>query len=85
MLRIRLVVLSEATIIEIESDPIFHAEQHKFRRLQSAVDNTATQEEREAAQKEFDDYVERHSKKYDTPGEEEHEGRSISTSWSIRL
>ena len=57
----------------------------KFRRLQSAADNAATQEEREAAQKEFDDYVERHSKKYDTLGEEEHEGRSISRSWSIRL
>ena len=57
----------------------------KFRRLQSAADNAATQEEREAAQKEFDDYVERHSKKYDTPGEDEHEGRSISRSWSIRL
>ena len=57
----------------------------KFRRLQSAADNAATQEEREAAQKEFDDYVERHSNKHDTPGEEEHEGRSISRSWSIRL
>ena len=54
----------------------------KFRRLQSAADDAATQEEREAAQKEFDDYVERHS---DSPGEEEHEGRSISRSWSIRL
>ena len=57
----------------------------KFRRLQSAADNAATQEEREAAQKEFDDYVERHSKKYDSPSEEEHEGRSISRSWGIRL
>ena len=28
VLRIRLVVLSEAAIIEIESDPIFHADQH---------------------------------------------------------
>ena len=54
----------------------------KFRRLQSAVDDAATQEERDAAQKEFDDYVGRHS---DSPGEEEHEGRSISRSWSIRL
>ena len=54
----------------------------KFRRLQSAVDDAPTQEKREAAQKEFDDYVERHS---DSPGEEEHEGRSISRSWSIRL
>ncbi len=54
----------------------------KFRRLQSAVDDAATQEERDAAQKEFDDYVERHS---DSPGEGEHEGRSISRSWSIRL
>ena len=53
----------------------------KFRRLQSAVDDAATQEEREAALKEFDDYVERHS---DSPSEEEHEGRSISRSWSIR-
>ena len=57
----------------------------KFRRLQSAADNAATQEEREAAQKEFEDYVERHSKKYDSPSEEEHEGRSISRSWGIRL
>ena len=57
----------------------------KFRRLQSAADDAATQEEREAAQKEFDDYVERHSEKHDTPGEEEHEGRSISRSWRIRL
>ena len=57
----------------------------KFRRLQSAADNAATQEEREAAQKEFDDYVERHSEKHDTPGEGEHEGRAISRSWSIRL
>ena len=54
----------------------------KFRRLQSAVDDAATQEEREAALKEFDDYVERHA---DSPSEEEHEGRSISRSWSIRL
>ena len=57
----------------------------KFRRLQSAADNAATQEEREAAQKEFDDYVERHSEKHDMPSEEEYEGRSISRSWSIRL
>ena len=57
----------------------------KFRRLQSAANDAATQEEREAAQKEFDDYVERHSEKHDTPGEEEYEGRSISRSWSIRL
>ena len=57
----------------------------KFRRLQSAADDAATQEEREAAQKEFNDYVERHSEKHDAPGEEEHEGRSISRSWSIRL
>ena len=57
----------------------------KFRRLQSAADDAATQEEREAAQKEFDDYVERHSEKHDTPVEGEHEGRSISRSWSIRL
>ena len=57
----------------------------KFRRLQSAADNAATQEEREAAQKEFDDYVERHSEKYNTPSEEEHECRSITRSWSIRL
>ena len=57
----------------------------KFRRLQSAADDAATQEEREAAQEEFDDYVERHSEKHDTPGEEEHEGRSISRSWRIRL
>ena len=30
VLRISLVVLSEGTIIEIESDPIFHTEQHEY-------------------------------------------------------
>ena len=68
-----------------EREQMAELEALKFRRLQSAADNAATQEEREAAQKEFDDYVERHSKKHDAPGEEEHEGRSISRSWSIRL
>ena len=65
-----------------EREQMAELEALKFRRLQSAVDDAATQEEREAALKEFDDYVERHS---DSPGEEEHEGRSISRSWSIRL
>ena len=65
-----------------EREQMAKLEALKFRRLQSAVDDAATQEEREAALKEFDDYVERHS---DSPGEEEHEGRSISRSWSIRL
>ena len=68
-----------------EREQMAELEALKFRRLQSAVDDAATQEEREAAQKEFDDYVERHSGKYDSPSEEEHEGRSISRSWSIRL
>ena len=65
-----------------EREQMAELEALKFRRLQSAVDDAATQEDREAALKEFDDYVERHS---DTPGEEEREGRSISRSWSIRL
>ena len=65
-----------------EREQMAELEALKFRRLQSAVDDAATQEERDAALKEFDDYVERHS---DSPGEEEHEGRSISRSWSIRL
>ena len=65
-----------------EREQMAELEALKFRRLQSAVDDAATQQEREAALKEFDDYVERHS---DSPGEEEHEGRSISRSWSIRL
>ena len=65
-----------------EREQMAELEALKFRRLQSAVDDAATQEEREAALKEFDDYVERHS---DSPGEEEREGRSISRSWSIRL
>ena len=65
-----------------EREQMAELEALKFRRLQSAVDDAATQKEREAALKEFDDYVERHS---DSPSEEEHEGRSISRSWSIRL
>ena len=65
-----------------EREQMAELEALKFRRLQSAVDDAPTQEEREVALKEFDDYVERHS---DSPGEEEHEGRSISRSWSIRL
>ena len=65
-----------------EREQMAELEALKFRRLQSAVDDAATQQEREAALKEFDDYVERHS---DSPSEEEHEGRSISRSWSIRL
>ncbi len=64
-----------------EREQMAELEALKFRRLQSAVDDAPTQEEREVALKEFDDYVERHS---DSPGEEEHEGRSISRSWSIR-
>ena len=65
-----------------EREQMAELEALKFRRLQSAVDDAPTQEEREVALKEFDDYVERHS---DSPGEEEHEGRSISRSWSVRL
>ena len=42
----------------------------EFSRLQSAAYN-ATGEERKAAQKEFDDYVERHSNKNETAEEEE--------------
>ena len=45
-------------------------EAREFSRLQSAAYN-ATGEERKAAQKEFDDYVERHSKKRETAEEEE--------------
>ena len=58
-------------------------EAREFSRLQSAAYN-ATGEERKAAQKEFDDYVERHSNKNETAEEEERQihkrskGRSIS-------
>ena len=45
-------------------------EAREFSQLQSAAYN-ATGEERKAAQKEFDDYVERHSKKRETAEEEE--------------
>ena len=45
-------------------------EAREFTRLQSAAYN-ATGAERKAAQKEFDDYVERHSKKRETTEEEE--------------
>ena len=69
----------------VEREQQAEREALKFRRLQSAADNAATQEEREVAQKEFGDYVERHSNKHDAPGEEEHEGRSISRNWSIHL
>ena len=59
-------------------------EAREFSRLQSAAYN-ATGEERKAAQKEFDDYVERHSKKRETAEEEERQshkrsqGRSMGT------
>ena len=58
-------------------------EAREFSRLQSAAYN-ATGEERKAAQKEFGDYVERHSNKNETAEEEERQihkrskGRSIS-------
>ena len=45
-------------------------EAQEFSRLQSAAYN-AKGEARKAAQKEFDDYVERHSKKRETAEEEE--------------
>ena len=52
-------------------------EAREFSRLQSAAYN-ATGEERKAAQKEFDDYVERHSKKREPDKEEERQTRKRS-------
>ncbi len=55
-----------------------------FSRLQSAAYN-ATGKERKAAQKEFDDYVERHSKKHDTGGEEERQTYNRSRGRSMGM
>ena len=56
----------------------------EFSRLQSAAYN-ATGKERKAAQKEFDDYVERHSKKRDTGGEEERQTYNRSRGRSMGM
>ena len=59
-------------------------EAREFSRLQSAAYN-ATGEERKAAQKEFDDYVERHSKKRETAEEEERQSHKRSQGRSMGM
>ena len=59
-------------------------EAREFSRLQSAAYN-ATGEERKAAQKEFDDYVERHSKKSETAEEEERQTHKRSQGRSMGM
>ena len=59
-------------------------EAQEFSRLQSAAYN-ATGEERKAAQKEFDDYVERHSKKRETAEEEERQTHKRSRGRSMGM
>ena len=59
-------------------------EAQEFSRLQSAAYN-ATGEERKAAQKEFDDYVERHSKKRETAKEEERQTHKRSRGRSMGM
>ena len=56
----------------------------EFSRLQSAAYN-ATGEARKAAQKAFDDYLEREAHKYDTPGEKERQTRTKSRGLRMRL
>ena len=56
----------------------------EFSRLQSAAYN-ATGEERKAAQKEFDDYVERHSKTRETAEEEERQTHKRSRGRSMDM
>ena len=56
----------------------------EFSRLQSAAYN-ATGEERKAAQKEFDDYVERHSKTRETAEEEERQTHKRSRGRSMGM
>ena len=59
-------------------------EAREFSRLQSAAYN-ATGKERKAAQKEFDDYVERHSKKRETTEEEERQTQKRSRGRSMGM
>ena len=59
-------------------------EAQEFSRLQSAAYN-ATGAERKAAQKEFDDYVERHSKKSETADEEERQTHKRSRGRSMGM
>ena len=56
----------------------------EFSRLQSAAYN-ATGEERKAAQKEFDDYVERHSKKHESAEEEKRQTHKRSRGRSMGM
>ena len=59
-------------------------EAREFSRLQSAAYN-ATGEERKAAQKEFDDYIERHSKIRETAEEEERQTQKRSRGRSMGM
>ena len=88
--------MSEATEGERQSEqsapPETHEERQRraqweaqeFSRLQSAAYN-ATGEERKPAQKEFDDYVERHSKKRETAEEEERQTHKRSQGRSMGM
>ena len=67
-----------------ESQRRAQREAHEFSRLQSAAYN-ATGEERKAAQKEFDDYIERHSKTRDTAEEEERQTHKRSRGRSMGM
>ena len=67
-----------------ESQRRAQREAREFSRLQSAAYN-ATGEERKAAQKEFDDYVERHSKTRETAEEEERQTHKRSRGRSMGM
>ena len=88
--------ISEAAKRERQSEQFAPQETHEdrqrraqrdareFSRLKSAAYN-ATGEERKAAQKEFDDYVERHSKKRETAEEEERQTHKRSRGRSMGM
>ena len=88
--------ISEAAERERQSEQFAPQETHEesqrraqrdareFSRLQSAAYN-ATGEERKAAQKEFDDYVERHSKTRETAEEEERQTHKRSRGRSMGM
>ena len=61
------------------------AEAREFARLQSAAYNAPSDEEARAANKALDDYVERHSKKRETVGEDERRTRKRSQGRSMGM
>ena len=56
----------------------------EFSRLQSAVHNATTAEERKAARKAFDDYCSREAHKYDVEGDRQRRSRTMSMRRSMR-